>query len=857
MTKIKITSNPYLQNTFFQRWNETEGSWVDITIDTDPNGNLVKDEIRTCFFPFKVKDIVDTIIEEYDDGINDLELVFEGTDDEFRELKVVCDEPEYENKIKVVKSERYLENARDILPEIREIYKKVEPLITISVIDEKEKLEKEIQKFIDASSDQIPICIMGNYSTGKSTFINALVGSELLPSGDEPVTGKIFKIMNSKQDGMAFVKYYDNEQLIEIQLDEKNSKFVSGEDASPLSKEISELLESCENLTIHERIGKILDKLGKYVWREDSKVDDLIEISVPFTNGIWSKSSNDFVLFDTPGSNSASNIDHAKVLKKAMENMSNGMPIFVSEYNSLDSTDNERLYKDIKSMKELDCRFTMIIVNKADEADLEEEEGKIGLSSARERKLMNMAIPKNMFGEGIFFVSSIMGLGTKLNEQFSDKHYLRVYSRNKPEYADPMEDMYQRLYRYNILPMQLKGKAIEQAEACNDLIYANSGLFSVEKEIQTFGEKYSSYNKCYQSDLFLTKVIDITTNEITKNKENLEISKKNRIDALERDKQELIEVIQKENEKQSDLYVKFFPVFMSTAVQTMKETAYEESLLDEKEEYTKLQKEELNVSDYEEKSNEAIGAVFQNLKLGLKKAITEKSFDSLKKTGETLLDDYTKAHSENTELGDVLNKVKENADDMIIEKKNKDYREYSEQALSIFDQSSKSYWDQKSAEIKKALSQIVTGSEALTDERREKLSNIIINYQTIDFDEVVEDLIEKKKFEKGIFLGGIALWSPGELNLRKLRDFYNDEMNRKIDETYEKVKDSHEQSFKKWLADLEETIIENIVEFNPELHNQNEKIKEETQIIKELEQRQAMINDYKKQISDMMVWKEN
>ena len=72
------------------------------------------------------------------------------------------------------------------------------------------------------------------------------------------------------------------------------------------------------------------------------------------------------MIFDTPGSNSASNVKHYEVLKKAMEDLSNGLPIFVSEYDSMDSTDNDKLYQDINNMAELDNRFTMIIVNKND-----------------------------------------------------------------------------------------------------------------------------------------------------------------------------------------------------------------------------------------------------------------------------------------------------------------------------------------------------------------------------------------------------------------------------------------------------------------------------------------------------------
>ncbi len=151
MTRIKIISDPYKRKISFYKWSEEDQLWNDITILTDPNSNLLKDDIKSGFFPFIVKKIVDIIVEEYSHDEELLELVFEGTADEFKEIENVCSEEDIAKKVKLSKSELFLENARDILPEIREIYKSIEPIIKISVLNEKEKLEREIQKFTDAS----------------------------------------------------------------------------------------------------------------------------------------------------------------------------------------------------------------------------------------------------------------------------------------------------------------------------------------------------------------------------------------------------------------------------------------------------------------------------------------------------------------------------------------------------------------------------------------------------------------------------------------------------------------------------------------------------------------------------------
>ncbi len=76
-----------------------------------------------------------------------------------------------------------------------------------------------------------------------------------------------------------------------------------------------------------------------------------------------------------------------------MVDLSNGLPIYVSEYNSLDTTDNEKLCSEIKNMPELDSRFLMIIVNKADDANLK---------SFNEERLLHQAIPRQLYSGGVW-----------------------------------------------------------------------------------------------------------------------------------------------------------------------------------------------------------------------------------------------------------------------------------------------------------------------------------------------------------------------------------------------------------------------------------------------------------------------
>ena len=167
MVKIKIKSNPYHKKTEFKTWDEALDEWISIDVNTCPNSPLLKNDFAVGFFPFKVKQIVDAIIGAYYAGSEKVEIVFEGTDDEYHELESVCSDNEYSDKAKLSRSPICLENARDILHDVIDVFKELAPLVSESVSD-KSKIQRELDKFSDASNDVIPICVIGNYSSGKS-----------------------------------------------------------------------------------------------------------------------------------------------------------------------------------------------------------------------------------------------------------------------------------------------------------------------------------------------------------------------------------------------------------------------------------------------------------------------------------------------------------------------------------------------------------------------------------------------------------------------------------------------------------------------------------------------------------------
>lgn len=128
------------------------------------------------------------------------------------------------------------------------------------------------------------------------------------------------------------------------------------------------------------------------------------------------------------------------------------------------------------------------------------------------------------------------------------------------------------------MPMQIKKRSDAQAAEEQDLVYANSGLFSIEKEIENFAGKYSAYNKCFQSQMFLRRVIQTTEEEIEAKKVRKNAIRQNIKDKLEVDKKLLIERLENTSSDRQDEYVSEYPTFMHDHVALSDDTFSSENL---------------------------------------------------------------------------------------------------------------------------------------------------------------------------------------------------------------------------------------------------------------------------------------
>lgn len=824
MNKIKVISNPYEKTVTFSRYDLSSDNWVTINSENNSNSKLVSSLFQRGFFPFKVYDILKEIENEYSIPDEKLELIFEGPNDEKQQLEEALKDERFSNII-LSSSTNYLENARDVLPEINRIFRNLEPLIIKNIGESNKEIETQLKRFSDASGDTVPICVLGTYSAGKSTFINALIGQELLPSAETPVTSKIYKVTASSYEDRAKISFVYKDERVVLTFHDDQVFYDGLNETDVFGKELNEILnDSFESIV--SKIHAVLEVINDFA---DEGVGDLIEILVPFSKGILGDIGSKITIFDTPGSNSSTNSQHSEVLANAMEGMSNGLPVFVTDSSSLDSTDNSNLKERLISVEGLDERFTMIVVNKAEAADLSLTNFK---RESFRNKIMNQAVPRELYAQGIYYVSSILGLGSKLKGHLEGEFYSEQFDTYREKYSNPETKYYKKLYEFDILPRQMSSTVRATAEKSSDLIYANSGLLTIEDTIKTFVDRYSHYDKCQQAKALLDKLLLKTNAVITEKNEDLR-SRETELEAsLDDQKLVIVESLKSTSlSMENDLliqYPKEMKIFQEDLIKQINKDNVLNRFNDIQTEILSLNA-TLNLTEHQQID-------ISNLKLGnISNEVS--NYFSISRENKT-----KKINLENLASAQTVEYFR-----------NKFVEELYFSRVE-FERISSSFWANHASEIKSQFEAIISGDLGLEPEKRQKLSQLILSYEEIDFGQLNLEKFSKEELSYVFRLGDFTLRSS-KVNASGLKRTFNDLFKSKMTEFAGSICSEHEKAFKMWLFNLTSIIVQNIIEFSPELSALNAKIQRTKNEVASLEEQQQQIENYTNQIKRMITWK--
>jgi GTPase Era involved in 16S rRNA processing len=199
---------------------------------------------------------------------------------------------------------------------------------------------QKIAKYLD--NQEYKIAVVANMSSGKSTFINALFGKEVLPAFNHATTDSATFIYSKLNiDKKAVIYFSDGRKPVEI----KN-------DIEEEIKQYAQKDEECED--------------------EKHKNVEKIELFYPFQN-LQTSNNEDFSItfIDTPGPNSTGD-NYKQKHKDQTRNVLNDvdLALFMFDYTQLDAnltSDEQGLWNTIKKRHEKDENFDVyFLLNKID-----------------------------------------------------------------------------------------------------------------------------------------------------------------------------------------------------------------------------------------------------------------------------------------------------------------------------------------------------------------------------------------------------------------------------------------------------------------------------------------------------------
>lgn len=693
---FKIRCNPYT--------NEIEYYWE----DTDTEEVRKIDEGTSCFAKEKLKkntlksvgkDIVEGL-KLYDTGNTGMDVYFEGTEEDKEELQKCLQMYNKDHDIQLLSGSEYLYSAKYIKQEIEDIFAEMGQMFKKYPDSE---ITKTINKFNETVRETIPICIMGLYSAGKSAFINALLGVELLPSASDPTTAKTFKISSGEKYEIRFSFGENLDKNVVLSFDGGLYK-TSHSNALEI---IAELEAIKDDDTLEKRMYHAISIINNYdmernknVPEEEKKtylVSDLIEITLPIKSPVLPIDKYDFVIYDTPGSNSASNTDHTEVLRKAMEGQTNGLPIYVTTPDSMDSNDNLKLNEELDKIGgALDRNNLIVVVNKAD--------GKSASTYEKQKENFANLCIHNLNPVGTYYVSSVIGLGCKkiiignvedeLIPDWIDEDFADIFDSNILKFTDEKKRNYIKLYEHNIVPQRQYDEYSKMLVSENKLGYRNSGIHAVECAIAEFADKYAVYNKCMNAKRYLTLALEqldcvLKENQITQN--HIYVTLKTNMNAQQ---QAVMCQLESKFEEMERTFDQAYVTEMSARIEFMIKNISSSIDKELEECYNKVKSKEIKGKTKKERAIEHI--------------------------------------SNFLDQGDRLTT-------MVNELLRKKLQEYN-----VFTKSkSVNFWEARIKELKDELCSIIAGSPSLSQEQRSMLKYAVMNIsETINFDSKIN--LEKK-----------------------------------------------------------------------------------------------------------------
>ena len=432
-----------------------------------------------------VEDLPQILIEEYND--TNFDVVFHGTLLDFEDLKDAFTQAFNRGELTATLDRIPAKETSDKEILIDEVFKEIQE----GPFDELRDTEI-ISAFQHEKSSDFEVCVVATMSASKSTLINAMLGTKLMPSKQEACTAIITKIKDNKNNDSWQAEVYNKDNC---------------------------LIETHENLT--------------YPTMERLNNDKDVSV-IKATGNIPFVSSEDvsLVLIDTPGPNNSRDPEHKKVQSDFLSKSSKSLVLYIMEGTFGSDDDNALLQRIADSMKvggkQSKDRF-IFVVNKMDDRRKEDGDTEQTLNRVRDYLFKKHGIANpNLFPAAALPALNIrlMQNGTELDDDTMDETEMKVRKLNRNEHLH--------FENYATLPASICGDIkikLDNAKSNNDAnaeALVHTGIVSIEAAIRQYVQKYAKTAKIKNIvDTFMHKLDEVgcfekTKQELAKNHEDSE-----------------------------------------------------------------------------------------------------------------------------------------------------------------------------------------------------------------------------------------------------------------------------------------------------------------------------------------------
>ena len=471
MKKIYLKYNPYTLET-------------ELTVDgvrPADNSKISAQNLQGTRLQEWVEDLPEILIDEYKD--TDFEVTFHGTLLDFDDLQEVFAEACNFQKLTAKLTRIPAKEASDKEVLIDDVFQKIQN----GPFDEL-RSQDIIDAFEHAKSSDFEVCVVATMSAGKSTLINSMLGSQLMPSNQEACTAIITRIKDVEDMATWQAEVYDKD---------------------------NRLMESHNNLTY-----QTMERLNS-----DKKVSTIrINGDIPFVKA----EDVSLVLIDTPGPNNSRDPEHKRVQSEFLNKSCKSLVLYIMEGTFGSDDDNNLLERVASSMKvggkQSKDRF-IFVVNKMDGRNKNDGETEQTLERVRSYLKSHDIVNPNLFPAAALPALNIqmMQSGTLTDDDELDETEMKIRKLNRNEGLH--------LEKYASLPASLRSEINNQLQEAKDngdtaeeaLIH--TGIPSIEAAIRQYVQKYAKTSKIknivdtFDHKLDELKCMDETKRELAQNRE--------------------------------------------------------------------------------------------------------------------------------------------------------------------------------------------------------------------------------------------------------------------------------------------------------------------------------------------------